>query len=572
MAIKLGKGLELPLEAVTQTFGLIGHKGSGKSYAAGKLVEEFLRNKAQVVILDPIGIWHGLRTLKNGKPSQFNVPILGGLHQDAPLEPEAGTTVADFVVETGTSVILDVSTMRKAKRKVFVAAFAEQLFLRQKTERSAMHLVIEEAQVFCPQSAQGGEQRMLGAFQDIVRLGRNVGIGVSLITQRPQSVHKEVLNMAEPLMVFRLIAKHERKAITEWLEHVGSEADDAMKELPNLQTGDFYFWSPSWLEQFKKGRVYTKKTADVSATPKVGDKTVKLQRKPVDLDKLTADMSESIERAQQNDPKVLKKEIKRLERYVQELEAAAGNATELKALRVAHRAELGQLRKQFGEWSHSTMRTADQYLDEVKLNLVNMFMVPVATMQVDSDYPAPKKARPYLSKAIAESTAAKVKQSSVVVGSSDFKLKPSHTRVLKSLYWLRDDPTRTPKRVAFFAKYTVSGNFNNLMGNLRGAGYVTGWQITANGINEIADVAGERPTGEELMSWMSDFLKPSEYKLLEVLYDAEGERLSSAEIADRSGYSVSGNFNNLLGKLRSCGAAEGFARDGGTKIADLFLE
>jgi DNA helicase HerA-like ATPase len=35
---------------------------------------------------------------------------------------------------------------------------------------------------------------MLGAIEDIVRLGRNFGIGVSMISQRPQSINTEVRN------------------------------------------------------------------------------------------------------------------------------------------------------------------------------------------------------------------------------------------------------------------------------------------------------------------------------------------------------------------------------------------
>jgi DNA helicase HerA-like ATPase len=35
--------------------------GAGKSYAAGKLVEELLRFGAPTIVLDPVGTWYGLR-------------------------------------------------------------------------------------------------------------------------------------------------------------------------------------------------------------------------------------------------------------------------------------------------------------------------------------------------------------------------------------------------------------------------------------------------------------------------------------------------------------------------------
>ena len=48
-----------------------------------------------------------------------------------------------------------------------------------------------------------GQERMLGAMEDIIKLGRNYGIGVSLLSQRPQSVNIEqvadLLGAAEPV-------------------------------------------------------------------------------------------------------------------------------------------------------------------------------------------------------------------------------------------------------------------------------------------------------------------------------------------------------------------------------------
>lgn len=40
--IKLGRGLDLPIEAVTQTFALLAKRGAGKTYAALKLAEGML--------------------------------------------------------------------------------------------------------------------------------------------------------------------------------------------------------------------------------------------------------------------------------------------------------------------------------------------------------------------------------------------------------------------------------------------------------------------------------------------------------------------------------------------------
>jgi len=58
--IDFSPDLQLPLDAVTQTFAFLARRGAGKTYGAGKLAEGMLGAGAQVVVLDPIGNWYGL--------------------------------------------------------------------------------------------------------------------------------------------------------------------------------------------------------------------------------------------------------------------------------------------------------------------------------------------------------------------------------------------------------------------------------------------------------------------------------------------------------------------------------
>jgi len=88
--LKLCTDLTLPADAATQTYGIVGRRGSGKTYLAGKLVELLLEARKQVVVVDPVGIWYGLRLLPNGEDSEFKIPILGGQRGDIPLEPTSG--------------------------------------------------------------------------------------------------------------------------------------------------------------------------------------------------------------------------------------------------------------------------------------------------------------------------------------------------------------------------------------------------------------------------------------------------------------------------------------------------
>jgi DNA helicase HerA-like ATPase len=62
MSLKISKDLSLPEEAVTQTFAILAKRGVGKTYTASVMVEEMLKAKLHTVVVDPIGVWWGLRT------------------------------------------------------------------------------------------------------------------------------------------------------------------------------------------------------------------------------------------------------------------------------------------------------------------------------------------------------------------------------------------------------------------------------------------------------------------------------------------------------------------------------
>lgn len=306
--LKLATDLQLPNDAVTQKLAFIGRSGSGKTYAATKLAEEMLDHKAQVVILDPVGVWHGLRTASDGKHPGFDIPVFGGLHGDVPIEAGAGKLLAEVIVEKGLSAVLDVSMLRKGQRKEFVTDFAETLFYQKKSKRSPIHLFIEECQTFIPQRVMGEDARMLGAFEDMCKLGRNFGIGYTLVSQRPQAVNKDVLNQVEALFVLQLTGPQERKAIADWIVEKGLEKT-LVDDLTSLEIGTAFCWSPQWLKILQKVKIAKKHTFDASATPTFNGVDVARTWAKVDLEQLKTSMASLIKVKEENDPKILKSKI-----------------------------------------------------------------------------------------------------------------------------------------------------------------------------------------------------------------------------------------------------------------------
>ena len=68
-------------DSSTMTAAILAKKGSGKTYLGMVLAEEFMMSPGlgvPVVIVDPTGVWYGLRSMADGSPSSFAVLILGG--------------------------------------------------------------------------------------------------------------------------------------------------------------------------------------------------------------------------------------------------------------------------------------------------------------------------------------------------------------------------------------------------------------------------------------------------------------------------------------------------------------
>ena len=266
--LHLAEGLDLPLEAVTETFAILAKRGSGKTYTAAVLVEEMLRAGQTVVVADPVGVWWGLRSAADGVGPGLPIIILGGDHADIPLSDEAGPAAADLAAEERLSLVLDLSHFTPPEQTRFMTGFAERLY---HANRQPLHLVLDEADQFVPQVPEAGQQPLLWAMNRIVRLGRARGLGVTLISQRPAVLAKNVLTQAEVLITLRLTSPQDRKAMEAWV----SAHDDAghrqemLASLASLPVGTAWLWSPVWLDLLQKVQIRRRYTFDSSATPKV---------------------------------------------------------------------------------------------------------------------------------------------------------------------------------------------------------------------------------------------------------------------------------------------------------------
>lgn len=252
-------GIKFPIEAATKSDAFLGKRGSGKTYNAAVYAEELHTAGIPILVFDPIDVWWGLKLNKDGKSKGLDIPVFGLEHCDIPLTRDMGPEIVEAIVENNASAIISTFGMPKKQQRHLITELAEALLIKNNTPR---HVFIEEAHEFVPQRVMGEMGRVFNAVSNLVVMGRNRGLGVTLINQRAATINKDVLTQIDTLVALRNVAPQDRKALREWVEHYSVEEkfDKFMASLPGLKTGDAWIWSPEFLNVFKKVRIRERKT------------------------------------------------------------------------------------------------------------------------------------------------------------------------------------------------------------------------------------------------------------------------------------------------------------------------
>ena len=551
MTLRISSTLTLPDDAVTQTIACIGRKGAGKTYLATMLAEQMLAIGAQIIVLDPVGNWYGLRIAANGRDKGADIFILGGEHGDVPLTPESGARIAQFVVSKHASVVLDISNFRQGERKRFAADFAEEFFHLKKTQRSAVHVFVEEAQLFAPQRSGPDEARMLGAYENIIRLGRNYGIGATLITQRPQSVNKEVLSQVECLCVLQVNGSHERKALEEWVQEHGEDRK-LVGELPGLARGEGYVWSPSWLRRFEKVKFAKKTTFDASATPEVGKTTKAALVSAVDIESLRESLQEVVVQSERTDPKALQRRVRELERELATRAADSSAREDIQMLQETLsqlQSEATQMESALAAYKERIQKAAEiaaslqQVLSEPEIDaVVRKFVEPMPRMK---QLRQPIATVPHLRKA--------------VVAQSNGHLRAGARRMLAVLcQW--SPAGRTEAQVASQVQMKrTGGTFGAYKSDLKNGGYIEIreglWFATQAAMDFFgSDVPDTPTTTAAVVDLWGSKLRKGAREMLDALVARHGKPMDRVDLGAAVGMESSGGtFGAYLSDLKQAG-------------------
>ena len=368
-----GTSCRLPNDLAVRRSAVFGISGSGKSNTATVCIEGLIRNGEQVVLIDPKGEGWGLKSSADGKSAGLDVIIFGEPHGDIKtLDETHGEKLADFVVESGRSVVLSLQGFESDEsERRFVTRFFKRLY-RIKSRQAAPTrtlVILDEAHLFVPESSgqghKGDTAQMVGAIQRIARQGRSAGLGLMIVDQRPQDVSKRIISQVELLVCHQLVHKLDRNALRDWVRGYDRDGtgDVFLDSLAGLQQGEAWSWSPGWLQVFDRVLIERRSTYDSGATPSGKAAAAPKVRSKVDLDQLRDQLAEVVQKAEQQDPGKLQKRIAELERQLKRAESAKAPAGIDKA--EADRLAKAAIADRDEQWSREVVNWVSDRLIEI---------------------------------------------------------------------------------------------------------------------------------------------------------------------------------------------------------------
>jgi Helicase HerA-like C-terminal len=546
MSLRIAKNLQLPTEAITKTFALLAQRRKGKTYTASVMAEEMVDAKLPWVALDPTGAWWGLRSSADGKSAGLPVYVFGGDHGDLPLERTAGALIADVVVDHPGWYVLDFSHFEsKEAERQFATDFAERFYRRKGTNKAPMHLFVDEADMFCPQRVPSGDQRMLGAFESIVRRGGIRGIGTTLISQRAAVLNKNVLEQIDVLIALRTVGPNDRKAIAGYVEAHGSteQQHELMDSIAGLGLGEAWVWEPGE-DLFQRVQIRQRRTFNSSATPDSTKQALTPARMaPVDLERIRHQLATLVQKAEQDDPQALR-------RRIAELERARPKAT-VQIQEVVRYAVPGEVIAEARSTAAELRKAADRLEKLVTAGADGRSLIDEPSKSF-GERPAPKVERP------SEVEASAVHESKQLTSDEPVQLKAGARRILEVL--ARHHPMKVTRAQA--------GTLAGL--KITGGAFLTYWSalkradliqedgkevsVTEAGLTKAGVAPANPMTTEELLEMWHGSLKSGARTMLDQLVERFPDGLTREELAERMNMASSGGaFQDYLGTLRRNG-------------------
>lgn len=505
------------------------NSGGGKSWMLRVLCERLGRS-TPLIVLDWEGEFASLR-------EKLDV-LLVGRDGEIPTAVATAGALATQTLEIGVSVIVDLYDLNPNEKREYVRRFIDSLMAAPKRLWSPRIVVVDEAHNLCPES---GDAVSAGSVIDLATAGRKRQFCAVLATQRLSKLAKDAAAELNNNLIGRCALDVDQKRAADILGM--SKAD--WPTLRDLDAGEFFAFGPAFnfkgVRKFRSADVETTHGFKAGASAKPPEPSARMAR-------VVDQLKDLAERAKTEvlDLDSARATIRDLRKQLATKDKAAPVANEKAVERAVSEARqslvkslVPLLRTMRDASAAASKRVREANADAETLErMVGSF---VALMEAE---PAPAAPSPRLNGHATRAPAPKREPMPVPEG-----LTPRHAEVLSAIHLCHamgyDTPTR--EQVSFWSGKR-GGNFNNLLGALRSAGaieYPNGGTVRALAAPE--NVPDQAEAYERAMRSIS----PRLLQVLEAVIAAGGPatRESISEVTGKSG----GNFNNLLGALRTAG-------------------
>ncbi len=153
-----------------------------------------------------------------------------------------GTELGDIVVRNQLTVI-DLSDADERVAETVVATIGRRIFEGRKMYvregdgnlKIPTFIIIEEAHNFAPRSVEDRPILSRNVLKKIAREGRKFGVGICIVSQRPNKLDADVLSQCNTQIIMKIVNPSDQEYIRQSVETV---TEDIVRDLPSLSRGE----------------------------------------------------------------------------------------------------------------------------------------------------------------------------------------------------------------------------------------------------------------------------------------------------------------------------------------------
>ena len=199
--------LDLHSHLIERGLAILGMRGSGKSWTAGVVAEELAGKGIPFIVIDLMGEYYSLREKFLVLLAALGTPEYADIKG---VTPDQAGVIAETVVKSGISLILDLKYGTMLERFAFLAEFLEALYHVEEKHKRPLVLIMDEAHRICPErgviklkEVQKFQRKVEYWVYEVSATGRHYGVGFTAVARRAAEISKMVLSQCEVKLVHK---------------------------------------------------------------------------------------------------------------------------------------------------------------------------------------------------------------------------------------------------------------------------------------------------------------------------------------------------------------------------------